>query len=152
MGVGSRGPQPFAQRVVKTAFLRVAIADWPAVRQGIKREFRSSYNALTRTQVPTPVVCWCKRNGEYEHRFMVLTHVGREPLSAITPESIAAEGFASFEEFRRYWVTHRQARGKRFEPGRMVTVYRVRPWSPDDRQTLAEHLFDRLYGEYVEAV
>lgn len=149
-GRGHGGPRPFAQRSVKTAFLRVPEVDWPAVRQGIKREFRSSYAALTKTQTPTPVVAWCKKGDEYEHRFMVLTHVGREPLSAITPEGLAAEGFASFAEFRRYWVARHHRH--RFEPGRMVTVYRVRPWTPDDRSTMGEYLFDRIYGEYVESV
>ncbi len=149
-GRGHGGPRAFPQRVVKTAFLRVPEIDWPAVRQGLKPEFRSSYAALTKTQTPTPVVAWTKRkDGAYEHRLMVLTDVHREPISAISEESLRREGFDSFAEFRRYWIArHRQ----RFEPGRMVTVYSVRPWTPNDRQEMSEYLFDRIYGEFVEAV
>lgn len=54
----------------------------------------------------------------------------------------------SLAEFRRGWMK-REKRG--FPPLRMTTVYRVRPWTPEDRKSIAERLLGHLYGEFVPA-
>lgn len=79
---------------------------------------------------------------------MVLEEKWLEPLGAISPASLKAEGFESIGEFRRYWMNREK---RRFMPTRMVTVYRVRPWQDGDHDRFAALLLDRLYGEHLAA-
>ena len=148
---GSHGPRPFAQHRLSTTFVRVHADDWPAVKNGIKREFRGGRGASSRTfnvECPTPVVAYCIRApNDYEARVMVLTNTWQEPLGAISDQSLAAEGFDTLAAFRRYWMLRER---KRFQPTRMVFVYQVRPWEPDDLTELGVKLIDRLYGDFLE--
>jgi hypothetical protein len=147
---GSKGPRPFSQRTARTTFLRVPADDWIAVKRGVKREFRGgpgTASAFHGIEPPTPVVAYRVRRGEHEAKLMVLERAWQEPLGAISEESLAAEGFESFAEFRRYWI--RRTR-RRFMPTRRVWVYRVRPWSDADMEPLALRLFMRLYGEHLD--
>lgn len=143
-------PKPFTQRRVSTAFLRVPSGDWAAVRRGFKSEFRATgrgYPSFSSLEVPTPVVAYMTRTGhDHEGQLMVLERWWREPLGAISPESLQREGFESMAHFRRYWMgrTH-----KRFSPLTMVHVYRVRPFTIHDREPLAMALFDRLYAGWA---
>lgn len=146
---GSRGPKPFTQRRMSTVFVRVPSAEWAAVRYGHKREFRAAcgkHSALWSVATPTPAVAYTVNSyGHYDSALMVLDDVWREPLGAITAESLAAEGCESFAEFRRAWIE----REKRwFPPLRMTTVYRIRPWAQDDDAQMADLLLRRLYGEF----
>jgi hypothetical protein len=144
-----KGPKPYKQRTASTIFLRVPVADWPALIRGKKREFRAaSGNAsgLHFVQTPTPVVCYMERLGKYAARLMVLERRWSEPLGAITPESLRAEGFQSFAEFRRYWMRREH---RRFRPTREITVYEVRPWEPTDYNEFAYQLLHHLYGEFL---
>lgn len=78
---------------------------------------------------------------------MVLLKMWREPLGAITEESLAAEGFASVAEFRRYWMARER---RRFTPTRMITAYVIRPWEGDaDVERFSHSLFERLYGAFT---
>jgi hypothetical protein len=72
--------------------------------------------------------------------------VWREPLGAISPASLAAEGFASIREFRQHWMDREH---RRFPPLRMTTVYRLRPWLADDARESADALLHRLYGDFL---
>jgi hypothetical protein len=148
----TRGPRPFSQKVLKTLFVRVPSADWPAVRTGYKRVFRGSpgrQSWLEQAETPTPVVAYCVRPGrEYEHKLMVLEDLRHEALGAITPEGLAEEGFTgelAFEEFRRYWIEREK---RRFAPLTKVAVYKVRLWTPDDEQALGAALLQRMYGSF----
>lgn len=149
---GSQGPQPYQQRRVSTAFLRVPAVDWIAVTRGAKREFRASPKAVSNlwsVDPPTPVVAYRVRGGPaggHDAKLMVLEDKWLEPLGAISPESLKAEGFESVAEFRRYWMAREK---RRFMPTRMVTAYRVRPWTDGDRERFADMLLDRLYGEHL---
>jgi hypothetical protein len=129
-------------------FVRVPRADWPAIICGTKREFRAAcgkHSALWTVQTPTPAVAYTvSRIGVYDSALMVLERVWREPLGAISAESLAAEGFASFAEFRRHWMRREK---RRFPLLRMTTVYRVRPWMPDDEPRMADTLFMNLLQE-----
>lgn len=78
---------------------------------------------------------------------MVMEDKWLEPLGAISPESLEAEGFSSLAEFRRYWMQREQ---RRFMPTRMVTVYRVRPWQPSDEADFGRMLLRRLYGKQMD--
>ena len=78
---------------------------------------------------------------------MVLESMWREPLGAISPESLAAEGYGSLAEYRRYWMARER---RRFAPTRMITVYDVRPWRGDeDVERFARLLLERLYGAFT---
>lgn len=150
---GSQGPQPFSQRRASTVFLRVPSEDWILVSRGGKREFRASTKAVSNlwsVEPPTPVVAYRVRpgpTGGYDSKLMVLEDKWLEPLGAITPESLAAEGFDSMAEFRRYWMRREK---RRFMPTRKVTVYRVRLWTPEDNREMADVIFNRLYEEHLE--
>jgi hypothetical protein len=147
---GSRGPKPYVQRRVSTVFVRVPRAEWPAVVCGTKREFRAAcgnHSALWSVQAPTPAVAYTVSSvGVYDSVLMVLEAVWREPLGAISAESLAAEGFASFAEFRSAWIRREK---RRFPLLRMTAVYRIRPWTLDDERLMGELLLERLYGEFL---
>jgi hypothetical protein len=149
---GSRGPKPFRQVRHSTVFLRVPAYDWPAVKRGLKTEFRSGWGKnktpkLFQVEPPTPVVAYTVQRGEYEARLMVLEAIWLEPLGAISPESLEREGFASLAEFRTYWLERER---RRFTPTRQVFVYRVRPWvAGQDEAPMGEALLQRLYGEFL---
>lgn len=146
---GSKGPRPFTQRTARTTFLRVPAQDWIAVSRGVKREFRGARgnaSSFFHVEPPTPVVAYRVRRGEYASKLMVLERAWQEPLGAISEESIAAEGFETFADFRRYWIARER---KRFTPTRQVWVYRVRPWSDAEIEPMALRIFMRLYGEFL---
>lgn len=147
---GARGPKPYRQRQTSTAFVRVPHAEWAAVKHGAKREFRAGsgqHSALWNVTTPSPAVAHSMNGrGDYDSVLMVLENVWREPLGAISAESLTAEGFATFAEFRRAWVV----REKRwFPPLRITTVYRVRPWTDDDTARMGQVLLGHLYGDFL---
>ena len=84
----------------------------------------------------------------YDSKIMVLEDLWREPLGAISAESLAAEGFETLDEFRRHWIGRER---RLFPPLRITTVYRIRPWTPDDDQAMAECVLRHLYGEHLPA-
>jgi hypothetical protein len=86
------------------------------------------------------------RRGRHDSRLLVLEETYGQPLAAISPESIAREGFASMADFRRYWIGRTK---HRFAPLQHVQVYRVRPASPEDNATLGLKLIERLYQEHL---
>ena len=85
-------------------------------------------------------------SGDYDAEPMVLEAVWREPLMAISAESLAAEGFASFDEFRRAWMIAERRRFRRLD---LITASRVRPWTPGDTAEMGDMLLRRLYGDFV---
>jgi hypothetical protein len=146
----TRGPKPWTQHQASTIFLRVPSADWIAVRHGKKREFRAEsgkVSQLWNVACPVPVVAYrLDSHGRYDSALMVLEAVWREPLGAISPESLEAEGFESFAHFRRNWCIREK---RRFRPLHMTTAFRVRPWDSDDDRAMADALLKRLYGEFL---
>lgn len=148
---GTRGPKPYRQRRTSTLFLRVPVAEWQQVKRGTKREFRSAPGAqsqLLAIEPPMPVVAYAvDRQGRHDARLMVLERMWREPLGAISPESLSEEGCRTLAEFRRRWVLTNR---KRFTPTRIVSVYTVRPWQDElDDRRMADRLLEHLYGEWV---
>lgn len=148
---GSSGPKPFRQVRTSTIFLRVPTVDWQSVKRGRKTEFRSgvgrNITQLWQVQTPTPVVGYCQsRTRGYESALLLLEATWREPLGAITPESLQREGFESFAHFRRYFM---QRERRHFTPTREVQAYRVRPWQPSDFTPMADALLTRLYGDFL---
>lgn len=147
---GSRGPRPYRQRQASTLFLRVPKAEWPEVTLGVKREFRAGsgkVSALFNVEPPVPVVAYTVDTfGRYKNALMVLEAVWREPLGAITKESLEAEGFTTFEEFFDHWIAREH---RPFPTLAMTTVYRVRPWGLEDYRGMADELLRHLYGEFL---
>lgn len=135
---------------VSTVFVRVPSDDWHAVKGGYKREIRSrqsSAGALQSLSPPTPCVAWrLHRQYGYDSVLMVLEAVWREPLGAISEESIANEGYATMAEFRRAWVIREKRRFPLLAP---VTVHRLRPWTFEDGAAMGQAVLRQLYGEFV---
>jgi hypothetical protein len=134
-----------------TQYLRIPLVDWPAISQGHKTEFRAVGRDSTHAnllQAPAPIVGWTRQRfrSDVERALLVLEETWTEPLMAITPDSLAREGFRSHREFRRYW-NRRHRVG--FKPLSTVNVYRLRPWREGDRDWLAALLMEHLYGEWL---
>lgn len=156
-GVSDSAPAPYQQRHASTLFLRVPLADWARVVVGEKTEFRTrpkESSSLLRVYTPTPVVAYCaNRGGEYSSKLMVLEERRYETLFDVSmnPESVEREGFASYDEFRRYW---RKRRKGVYRPLERVHVWRVRKWGHDetgqlDDRTFAAAVLHHLYGEWL---
>lgn len=131
------------------------LGDWSAVKLGYKTEFRlTGQGAMNlgarQASLPSPVVGYAYGRGTAmtETALLVLEASWLEPVGAISDESLEREGFPSMAHFRRYWVGRTK---KRFRPLVRVQVYRVRPYTPDDREMLGAVLFDWLYGEFTGA-
>lgn len=143
-------PKPFTQRRVATAFLRVPRQDWAAVKIGAKTEFRregGAHAATRNLKLPTPVVAYTETAAGHEYKVMVLEETWREPLGAISEESLQREGHPSVAHFRRYFM----ARTKhRFRPLSPVQVFRLRPLRDGDHEELGRALFTRVYGEFLD--
>jgi len=135
---------------MSTVFVRVPVAEWGAVTSGRKTEFRAESgkaSGLWTVECPVPCVAYRGDNlGRYSAVLMVLEAVWRERLMAISEESIAAEGFGSFPEFRRHWMIREH---RRFRPMSITTVYRVRPWRPEDEAAMGDALLRRLYADFL---
>lgn len=149
---GSRGPRPYQQRQLSTVFLRVPSRDWPAVKRGLKTEFRAgvgrgAVSQLWNVPTPVPVVAYSIRQGRHDAKLMILERHWIEPLGAISEESLAAEGFANLAEFRTYWMEREH---KRFTPTRKMFVYQVRPWLRDDVNESGVRLLRHLYGDFLD--
>lgn len=143
------GARPWKQRQARTVFLRVPPAEWAKVSTGRKREFRGSPRScpqLWNVDPPLPVVAYTylPQRG-YVRELMVLERTWREKLEDISPESLAAEGQPTFAHFRRYWMKREKTK---FKPTREVSVFRVRPWEPEDERRMGQRLFERLYGGF----
>lgn len=151
---GTRGPRPYRQTRTSTLFLRVPVAEWGLVKRGAKREFRAAPGSQSQgfdaVNPPMPVVAYSvDRQGRHDAKLMVLERTWKEPLGAITPQSLAAEGCRDLAAFRRRWML---ANRKRFTPTRLVAVYVVRPWRDElDMREMADRLLEHLYGEWTEA-
>lgn len=147
---GSKGPKPYPQHKASTVFLRVPAADWAAVKQGLKSEFRAQpgkTSGLLFVEPPTPVVAWSySRARGYDARLMILLDRYQEPLMGITPEALAREGHPSIAHFRRYLMARER---KRFDPLKEVVAYVLRPFAPEDAREQADALLERLYGDFL---
>jgi hypothetical protein len=143
-------PEPWAQYEARTTFLRVPVDDWPAVKHGSKTEFRATGRAITQlwnVSCPVVVVAYSVRgSGTHDSRLMVLEASWKEPLGAISAESLEREGFPSLAHFRRYWMARTRAP---FKPLSYVQVYQVRAFMPGDDVIFGLKLLRKLYGEHL---
>lgn len=134
-------------RSVSTRFLRIPWRDWAAVVTGEKRMIRLTFEGPTPTLMPTPCVAYSQRIGQFNRQLMTLLSMRTEPLGAISPADVAAEGYESLSEFRLYWKS-RLPRGRGWDPLQKVVVVEIRPWEPDDYTLFSEAIFDHIYGPW----
>lgn len=146
----AKGVPERTARSCTTVFLRVPALDWADVVAGAKTELRTQgrYALMAgRVQAPEVVVGYLvRRYDERREQLLIVEDAWQEPLGAISPESLAAEGYASVGEFRSYWR-------KRFpggwKPLSQVQVCKLRPFTPEDREAMAERLLQRIYGRWL---
>lgn len=146
-------PRPSeCKRHATTLSLRVPRVDWAAICAGAKTEFRTSgrgSRAGVHIDLPRPVVAYsyAQYRQDPDTQLLVLEESWHEPLGAISAESLRREGFESMADFRRYWQGRHDHR--LFKPLSRVQAYRVRPWTPDDREPMADKLLSDLYGAWL---
>jgi hypothetical protein len=140
------------RRSIKTPMLYVPRVDWSAVTAGVKTQWRAAGrgNPKFKLELPCPVVLHSQTifRAEPDVCLAILEDVRREPLGAISPEDLAAEGMANLQEFRRYW-TLRHGDGLGFRPLTIVNVYSVRLWRDGDRERFGDVLLEHLYGRWL---
>lgn len=129
-----------------TLILRPHPADWLPLKYGQYSEFRSFRGFPDRLHVPTPIVLWRRVGTRVETMIWVIEESWREPLGAISEESLARIGCANIREFRERWVSGRRIY---FDATKNINVYRGRPWQDDDREPLAVALLETLYGPFL---
>lgn len=134
--------------------LRIPRLDWARVVVGEKTEIRHAGRGATlaatlKERVPLPIIGWsvAKFGGNAQHELLVAEAAWVEPLGAITAESIANEGFASFQEFQAYWKERHISVG--FRPLHKVQVVKVRPWRDGDRDFFAAKIIEHIYGQWL---
>lgn len=136
---------------VSRRYLRIPRVDWALITQGHKTELRARGRHAILAQklhTPTPVVGYTVGVAGQRFALLVIEEAWSEPLVTISPESLEREGFKTRAEFRSYW---RRRTGEGFKALTNVQVYRLRPFTPEDRAPLADRMFDHLYGEYADA-
>lgn len=161
---GAGGVRQALSRRVLNLPIRVPAMDWDAVVCGQKRMFRaycerardpSTPIVLPGTEVPRPCLLFATRytgpRGTKEYKAVpgVLIAHRQEPLGAISPEDLAAEGFKFLPAFRFYWKRRYQKLGWR--PWDMVSVVEVRPVYEDDHTWVRDWIHDQLYAEWLDA-
>lgn len=144
----------FPQRKVATTFLRLPRVDWARVLTGEKSEVRAAgrhalhHNRLTK--LPMPVVGYSFQHYRHqaESALLVVERAWSEPLGAISPESLRAEGFDSYRDFRLYWKNRHQSVG--YRPQSIVQVVQLRPWDrAEDPERFGRVLLEHLFGTWV---
>lgn len=137
-------------RSAKTLMMRVPRVDWAAICAGTKTQLRGvggGMPAFGNVKLPRPIVIYSfvRFRATAEQRLHVIESVELEPLGAITPEGLAAEGMADLKEFRRYWIERYDG----FKPLCVVKVYTLRPWQDGDRERFGDVLLSYLYGPWL---
>lgn len=124
----------------------VDIMDWPKVSAGVKTEFRH-YLSRPLVVCPRPVILHSPHPhlAEMRSQVVILEENWREPIGAISPESLAREDFADLSEFRRYVTARWPKLG--FRTLKQVQVYRFRLLAADELDEWGRWALVRLYGE-----
>lgn len=141
-----KGPE---RRQVRTLRVRVPSGEWWDVKQGRKREFRTTQRPFgNAVGWPQPVVAW-----RFDHTYgldttMIIVEDTRvEPLGSITQEGLRMEGVESFADFRRRWCIQNK---RRFPPQKEMMVVRFRLFTEEERGDMADLLLRHLYGPWLE--
>lgn len=141
---------------MNTFALRVPGELWRDVLGGRVTEFRSNQWAAALPNVPTPCVCIGFRKSRatgWDLAPIYLESMRRETLGDIDAEGLRHAGYDTADEsraYREYVRDYKIREKKRFEPRRMIGVFRVRPVSPDDVLDSAKNVWNYLYRDFPE--
>lgn len=147
------GPSDEATRLLRRTIgskpLMVPRVDWPDVLAGAKTEFRHYGRLRFIGETPRPAIIYsiAPATGEVESRLAILEWAWEEPMGALSPESLANEGFDDLGEFRRY-IDQRYPKGG-FRPLAFTRCYRIRIATAEDRDEMAEWALRSLFGDLV---
>ncbi|MDQ1584509.1 MAG: hypothetical protein QOF36_2563 [Microbacteriaceae bacterium] len=146
--MGEKPDHPVRQHRVRltTLIVRPHPSDWLPLKYGKVTEFRTHQGFPDRIYPPSPMVLWRRIGGRVETMLWVVEEAWREPLGAISDESLRRIGCASPSEFRERWVA---ARATYFDATKNVNVFRGRPYRDTDRDSLADKLLETLYGAFL---
>jgi hypothetical protein len=134
--------------------------DWIAVISGQKTEWRvyGHANFLDKAVFPAPVVAYSPSAADPTIPYtavLTLEEMWREPLAAITDESLRREGFTAHEDrrenladFRRYFTARYPNGG--FRPIANVICRRVHPITPDEQEEFMRRHWHHLYGRWAQ--
>lgn len=151
-----REPGALLRRDARNTRICIPRVDYADVAVGAKREFRNyGYRRFTGLTFPTPAIGYSARDwwtpaserDGIDTCLLTLEDGWVEPLGAISPESLANEGFEDIADFRRYFAA-RYPRGG-FRPLANVVVYRVRPMTDEDATEFAAAYWAKMYGQYA---
>lgn len=151
-----REPRDLLRRDARNTRIHVPRVDFNDIRVGAKTEFRNYGNRIfDGFEWPAPAIGYCRRDwwtpahglDGIDSFLMTLEESWVEPLGAISPESLAHEGFTDIGEFRRYF-TERYPNGG-FRALANVIVYRVRPMAPADVAEFAAAQWATMYGQFA---
>lgn len=170
--IDGRPPPRLKGTLTRTAHnrpVRVPRADWEAIVTGRKRMFRSYsdswHNRLlpllpAGEEYPRPAVIYSRLQERHSHvdaALAIILDYRQEPLGAISPADLLTEGFSrdatgrekdnGLRRFRRYWKRRYTLWGWR--PTDLISVVELRPWTPEDNDTVAGWLLERLYGDWL---
>lgn len=139
-----------AKRYVRMQTLKVWNEDFPLLAQALKMEYRTPPRATpvrysNSLAYPRPLLVeTVSHAGAVVHCLMVCEAIWHERLMAISDESLAAEGFASIDQYKRYWLLRT---GSRPRPLSWVTCRRLRTWRQGDVAMFGVQLMRELYLE-----
>lgn len=116
---------------------------------GVKTEWRRyGVPQTVEASDDRPVLIYSIRStdGEPEIAHAILEASWREPIGAISAESLEREGFpGDLAGFRRY-IEGRYPNGG-YRPLAYCRVYRVRLWTPQDTAAMGEWALRALFGD-----
>lgn len=131
-----------------TPMVPIVGREFPAVMAGIKREMRWPTVAPVMHHgyryLPHPAIAFTRATsigGPRRVGLVVLERVWQEPLDAISPASLEAEGFADIKEFRAYWRYRYKKRYDRYKP---TWCFRFHPYDPDEEPSWQAEIYERL--------
>lgn len=145
---------------VNTRSAYVDPIDWIAVISGEKTEWRLYGNAnfIEKMVFPSPIVVYSPSAADPMIPYtalLTLEEMWREPIAAITDESLRREGFTAhddrrdnFADFRNY-IAARYPNGG-FRPIANVVCRRVHPMTADERTEFMERHWHHLYGRWAQ--
>lgn len=124
--------------------LQIPDTDWSAVCAGSKRQLRCYRPGRDDDRdEPEPCIFWSPAPFHDTVRAVlgVVEWRRREPLGAISAESLRQEGFDTLAEFRTYFIGRHPQRA--FRPLDSVMAYAIRPWQDGDEVLAKDWLLAR---------
>jgi hypothetical protein len=151
-----RTPGELLRRDARNTRIHLPRVDYSDISVGAKREYRNyGYRRFDGLSFPAPAVGYCARDwwtptslrDGIDTCLLTIEDSWVEPLGAISPESLANEGFTDIADFRRYF-TERYPRGG-FRALANVVVYRVHPMTVEEAAEFAAAHWSKMYGQYA---